>query len=43
VAGLGGVQRRDGSFAYYMSEAIICNDLKATGAFLQAGCEAARA
>jgi unsaturated rhamnogalacturonyl hydrolase len=42
VAGLGGAQRRDGSFAYYMSEAIICNDLKGTGAFLQAGCEAAR-
>ncbi|MDR0897213.1 MAG: glycoside hydrolase family 88 protein [Oscillospiraceae bacterium] len=43
VGGLGGAQRRDGSFAYYMSEAIICNDLKGTGAFIQAGGEAMRA
>jgi unsaturated rhamnogalacturonyl hydrolase len=43
VGGLGGAQRRDGSFAYYMSEAIICNDLKGTGAFIQAGGEVMRA
>ncbi|MBP1907740.1 unsaturated rhamnogalacturonyl hydrolase [Paenibacillus turicensis] len=36
VAGLGGPDQRDGSFAYYISEPIICNDLKGVGAFLQA-------
>lgn len=39
VAGLGGEQARDGSFAYYMSEPIIANDLKGAGAFLQAAVE----
>ena len=34
VAGLGGAQKRDGSFAYYMSEPIISNDLKGRGAFI---------
>ncbi|MCC5895967.1 MAG: glycoside hydrolase family 88 protein [Alkalibacterium sp.] len=36
VAGLGGDDQRDGSFAYYMSEPIIMNDFKAVGAFVQA-------
>lgn len=36
VAGLGGDDQRDGSFAYYMSEPIIMNDFKAVGAFIQA-------
>ncbi|MEC6747980.1 glycoside hydrolase family 88 protein [Marinilactibacillus sp. XAAS-LB27] len=36
VAGLGGADQRDGSFAYYMSEAVIMNDFKAVGAFIQA-------
>ncbi len=39
VAGLGGAQKRDGSFAYYMSEPIIAGDLKGTGAFIQAAAE----
>ena len=42
-AGLGGDQRRDGSYDYYISEPIISFDLKGTGAFLQAACEAERA
>lgn len=36
VAGLGGADQRDGSYAYYISEPIICNDQKGVGAFLQA-------
>ncbi|WP_151737050.1 glycoside hydrolase family 88/105 protein [Paenibacillus tengchongensis] len=36
VAGLGGDERRDGTYAYYISEPIITNDLKGLGAFLQA-------
>ena len=36
VAGLGGADQRDGSYAYYISEPIICNDQKCVGAFLQA-------
>ncbi|RCX22578.1 unsaturated rhamnogalacturonyl hydrolase [Fontibacillus phaseoli] len=36
VAGLGGEDRRDGTYAYYISEPIITNDLKGLGAFLQA-------
>lgn len=36
VAGLGGKDRRDGTFAYYISEPVISNDLKGVGAFLQA-------
>ncbi len=40
VAGLGGAGGRDGSFAYYVSEPIVSYDLKGTGAFIQAACEA---
>lgn len=36
VAGLGVGEKRDGSFAYYISESIITNDQKGLGAFLQA-------
>lgn len=36
VAGLGGADKRDGSFVYYVSEPIITNDFKGYGAFLQA-------
>lgn len=36
VAGLGGESRRDGTFAYYISEPIVTNDFKGYGAFLQA-------
>lgn len=39
VAGLGGESQRDGSYAYYISEPIICNDQKGLGAFLQACAE----
>ena len=39
VAGLGNVSARDGSFAYYMSEPIIANDCKGSGAMLQAANE----
>ncbi|MFD1956299.1 glycoside hydrolase family 105 protein [Paenibacillus thailandensis] len=39
VAGLGGAARRDGTFAYYISEPIVTNDLKGVGAFLQACAE----
>ncbi len=39
VAGLGNTQERDGSFAYYMSEPIVSNDLKGSGAMLQAAVE----
>lgn len=36
VAGLGGKDQRDGTFAYYISEPIVTNDQKGIGAFLQA-------
>lgn len=36
VAGLGGPDGRDGTFAYYISEPIVANDQKGLGAFLQA-------
>ncbi|HPF87691.1 MAG TPA: glycoside hydrolase family 88 protein [Candidatus Limiplasma sp.] len=39
VAGLGNKQERDGSFAYYMSEPIVANDCKGSGAMLQAAVE----
>lgn len=39
VAGLGGGDKRDGSFVYYISEPIITNDFKGYGAFLQAALE----
>jgi unsaturated rhamnogalacturonyl hydrolase len=34
VGGLGGANKRDGSFAYYMSEPIVTNDHKGVGPFL---------
>lgn len=39
TAGLGGEPYRDGSFAYYVSEPIITNDLHGVGAFLLAAIE----
>lgn len=39
VAGLGNKSRRDGSFAYYISEPVVCNDLKGVGAFILAANE----
>lgn len=36
VAGLGGADKRDGTFAYYISEPIVTNDQKGLGAFLKA-------
>lgn len=36
VAGLGGPSRRDGTYAYYLSEPIVTNDGKGVGAFIQA-------
>ncbi len=39
VGGLGGAQKRDGTFAYYMSEPVVSNDLKGVGAFLMASIE----
>ncbi len=35
-AGLGNKEKRDGSYAYYISEPVICNDLKGVGAFILA-------
>lgn len=39
VAGLGGVDKRDGSFAYYISEPIISNEPKGLGPFILASSE----
>jgi unsaturated rhamnogalacturonyl hydrolase len=39
VAGLGGKERRDGSFEYYISEPIVTNDAKGVGAFILAAAE----
>ncbi|MBZ5496112.1 MAG: glycoside hydrolase family 88 protein [Acidobacteriia bacterium] len=39
VGGLGGPQKRDGTFEYYMSEPVVANDLKGIGAFLMASIE----
>jgi unsaturated rhamnogalacturonyl hydrolase len=39
VGGLGGAQKRDGTYAYYMSEPVVSNDLKGVGAFLMASME----
>lgn len=39
VGGLGGKNRRDGSFDYYMSEPVVSNDLKGVGAFILASVE----
>lgn len=40
VAGLGGKDNRDGSFAYYISEPIVCNEPKGLGPFILAASEA---
>ncbi|QFK71225.1 glycosyl hydrolase family 88 [Pradoshia sp. D12] len=42
VAGLGGPDKRDGTFEYYISEPIITNDLKGVGAFVLAAAEMER-
>ncbi len=39
VAGLGGKQRRDGSFEYYMSEPVVSDDHKGVGPFILASLE----
>ncbi len=39
VAGLGGKNNRDGSFAYYISEPVIENDPKSVGSFILAAIE----
>jgi unsaturated rhamnogalacturonyl hydrolase len=39
VAGLGGKDRRDGTFEYYISEPIVTNDAKGVGAFILASAE----
>jgi unsaturated rhamnogalacturonyl hydrolase len=39
VGGLGGAQKRNGTFEYYMSEPVVSNDLKGVGAFLMASIE----
>ena len=39
VAGLGGAEHRDGSYAYYMSTPVVSNDPKGVGAFLLAASE----
>ena len=39
VGGLGGAQKRNGTFEYYMSEPVVADDLKGVGAFLMAGME----
>ncbi len=38
-AGLGGTPYRDGSYDYYISEAVGSWDIKGTGAYIQAACE----
>jgi len=42
VAGLGGNARRDGSFAYYISEPIVADDYKGVGPFIMAALELGR-
>jgi unsaturated rhamnogalacturonyl hydrolase len=39
VGGLGGPQKRNGTFEYYMSEPVVVNDLKGVGAFIMASIE----
>jgi unsaturated rhamnogalacturonyl hydrolase len=39
VGGLGGSQKRNGTFEYYISEPIVTNDLKGVGAFILASVE----
>ena len=43
VAGLGGKQRRSGTFEYYISEPVIVNDCKGVGPFIWASLEYDRA
>ncbi|MCR5742545.1 MAG: glycoside hydrolase family 88 protein [Lachnospiraceae bacterium] len=42
VAGLGGAKRRDGTYAYYMSEPVVSDDAKGVGPFLLAYTELRR-
>jgi len=42
VSGLGGNPYRDGSYEYYLSEKVVTNDPKGTGAFLQCAVEMER-
>jgi unsaturated rhamnogalacturonyl hydrolase len=42
VAGLGGNPRRDGSFAYYISEPVVADDYKGVGPFILASLELGR-
>jgi unsaturated rhamnogalacturonyl hydrolase len=42
VGGLGGPQRRNGTFDYYVSEPVVANDLKGVGAFILASIETDR-
>ena len=39
VGGLGGPQKRDGSYAYYLSEPVVANDYKGVGPFILASLE----
>jgi unsaturated rhamnogalacturonyl hydrolase len=39
VGGLGGPQKRNGTFEYYISEPVVTNDLKGVGAFILASVE----
>jgi unsaturated rhamnogalacturonyl hydrolase len=39
VGGLGGAQKRNGTFDYYISEPVVSNDLKGVGAFILASIE----
>jgi unsaturated rhamnogalacturonyl hydrolase len=43
TAGLGGTPYRDGSYEYYIGEAIVPNDYKGVGPFIMAGLEMERA
>ena len=42
VSGLGGKQKRSGTFEYYISEPVVSNDLKGVGAFILAAEELGR-
>ncbi|MEO7996105.1 MAG: glycoside hydrolase family 88 protein [Gemmatimonadaceae bacterium] len=42
VAGLGGNSKRDGSFAYYISEPVVADDYKGVGPFIMAALELGR-
>jgi unsaturated rhamnogalacturonyl hydrolase len=43
VAGLGGAEHRDGSYAYYVAQPVVDNDPKGVGAFLLAASEMEKA